>query len=98
MSAINPHARNLSRLSVSSTIALRERRLGVVLFERRRGGIALTHECEVLRRRAEALSTLLADAASEVERARHDILGLLRLFAGLRRLFPINNMLSSAIR
>lgn len=72
-------ALNLSQPSVSNTIALLERRLSVVLFERRRGGIALTHEGEVLRRRAEALSTLLADAASEVEHARHDILGPLRI-------------------
>ena len=72
-------ALNLSQPSVSNTIALLERRLGVILFERRRGGIVLTHEGEVLQRRAEALATLLAGAAAEVEYAQHGIVGPLRI-------------------
>ncbi|WP_404482573.1 LysR family transcriptional regulator [Novosphingobium sp. BL-52-GroH] len=72
-------ALNLSQPSVSNTIARLERKLGVVLFERGRGGISLTHEGEVLQRRADALATLLTDAAAEVEYARHDIVGPLRI-------------------
>ncbi|AXB78755.1 LysR family transcriptional regulator [Novosphingobium sp. P6W] len=72
-------ALNLSQPSVSNTIALLERRLGAILFERRRGGIALTREGELLQRRAEALATLLSDATSEVELARHHIAGPLRI-------------------
>ncbi|TCU60743.1 LysR family transcriptional regulator [Novosphingobium sp. PhB57] len=70
---------NLSQPSVSNTIALLERRLGVVLFERRRGGIVLTREGEVLRRPAEAMARLLSDAVSDVEHARHRIAGPLRI-------------------
>lgn len=70
---------NLSQPSVSNTIALLERRLGTVLFERRRGGIVLTREGEVLRRPAEALARLLSDAVSDIEHARHRIAGPLRI-------------------
>ena len=70
---------NLSQPSVSNTIALLESRLGTVLFERGRGGIVLTREGLVLQRRSEALATLLADAVSDVEHARHRISGPLRI-------------------
>jgi len=72
-------ALNLAQPSVSNTIALLERRLGVTLFERRRGGIVLTREGEVLRRPAEAMARLLSDAVSDVVHARHHIAGPLRI-------------------
>ena len=72
-------ALNLSQPSVSNTISLLERKLGVVLFERGRGGIVLTAEGEVLQRRAEAMATLLDDAVTEIEHTRHGIAGPLRI-------------------
>lgn len=87
-------ALNLSQPSVSNTIALLERRLGVTLFERRRGGIVLTREGEVLRRPAEAMARLLSDAVSDVEHARHRIAGPLRI--GERRA-PLLTLLPGAI-
>lgn len=70
---------NLSQPSVSNTIAQLERKLGVVLFERGRGGVVLSEEGEALRRRAEALAILLDDAASEVDHARARVAGPLRI-------------------
>lgn len=70
---------NLSQPSVSNTIALLERRLGVVLFDRGRGGISLSTEGEALRRRADALAILLDDAASDVVHAQARIAGPLRI-------------------
>ncbi|MFD2138185.1 LysR family transcriptional regulator [Novosphingobium resinovorum] len=72
-------ALNLSQPSVSNTISLLERKLGVVLFERGRGGIVLTAEGEVLQRRAEAMATLLGDAVTEIEHTRQGIAGPLRI-------------------
>ncbi|WP_260928998.1 LysR family transcriptional regulator [Novosphingobium sp. 9] len=70
---------NISQPSVSNTIALLERSLGASLFARGRGGITLTSEGEALQRRAEALATLLVDAALDIDNARLGIAGPLRV-------------------
>ncbi|HQS97466.1 MAG: LysR family transcriptional regulator [Novosphingobium sp. 17-62-19] len=70
---------NLSQPSVSSTIALLEQRLGVVLFTRSRSGIVLTREGEVLRQRAETMVRLLEAASNEVSHAARGVAGPLRI-------------------
>ncbi|HQS69721.1 MAG: LysR family transcriptional regulator [Novosphingobium sp. 17-62-8] len=72
-------ALNLSQPSVSSTIALLEQRLGVVLFTRSRSGIVLTREGEALRQRAETMVRLLEAASVEVSHAARGIAGPLRI-------------------
>jgi LysR family transcriptional regulator, regulator of abg operon len=72
-------ALNLSQPSVSTTIALLEERLGVVLFKRGRTGIELTPEGEALHRRAMALDNLLEKAAEDVAAASAGIAGPLRI-------------------
>ncbi|WP_347304633.1 LysR family transcriptional regulator (plasmid) [Croceibacterium sp. TMG7-5b_MA50] len=70
---------NISQPSVSVAIAQLERRLGTSLFERSRQGIVLTAAGRALRGRAEAMETLLADAAEEVTLATKGVLGPLRI-------------------
>ncbi|MDE2596334.1 MAG: LysR family transcriptional regulator [Sphingomonadales bacterium] len=72
-------ALNISQPSVSNTVALLERRLGAVLFERARSGIVLTAEGLALQRRAEALEALLDGAVEELESARLGVAGPLRV-------------------
>ena len=72
-------ALHISQPSVSNTIAQLEQRLGVVLFERSRSGIALSAEGLALQRRAEAMEALLENAASEVAAAQQGIAGPLRV-------------------
>jgi len=72
-------ALNISQPSVSNTIATLEQRLGVQLFERGRSGIQLTAEGRLLRRRAEALDVLLAQAAREIDHSRDGISGPLNV-------------------
>ncbi|MFM6854638.1 MAG: LysR family transcriptional regulator [Sphingopyxis sp.] len=70
---------NISQPSVSVAIAQLEDRLGVTLFERGRTGIVLTPQGHAVRRRAEALDTLLRDVEEETILSRDAIAGPLRI-------------------
>ena len=69
----------ISQPSVSVTIARLEQTLNVSLFSRSRAGIVLTAEGDALRRRAEAMDTLLRDAESEIALVAEGIRGPLRI-------------------
>jgi LysR family transcriptional regulator of abg operon len=70
---------NISQPAVSVTIAQLEQSLNTSLFERSRSGITLTPAGIALKRRAEALESLLRDAREEVELVQHDISGPVRI-------------------
>lgn len=70
---------NISQPSVSVTIAQLERSVGATLFERSRAGILLTPEGQALKRRAEAMESLLRDAEQEVLLTAQGIGGPLRV-------------------
>lgn len=72
-------ALGISQPSVSNTIATLEARLGAVLFARSRSGISLTAEGTALKRRAQALESLLEGAAADVAMAHRGIAGPLRV-------------------
>ena len=70
---------NISQPSVSVAIAQLERAVDASLFTRARTGITLTLAGEALRRRAEAMDSLLHDAEAEVALVREGIRGPLRV-------------------
>lgn len=72
-------ALNISQPSVSVAIAQLERGLGTSLFARSRTGIMLSPAGIALQRRAEAMDTLLRDAAEEVQLTDRAIHGPLRI-------------------
>ncbi|MEO6092558.1 MAG: LysR family transcriptional regulator [Novosphingobium sp.] len=70
---------NISQPSVSVAIAQLEHRLGGRLFHRSRKGIELTAEGHALRRRAEAMESLLRGAEEEIALVREGVRGPLRV-------------------
>ncbi len=66
---------NISQPSVSVAVTQLEQALGARLFERGRSGIALTAEGVAVRRRAEALESLLHSAEAEVRLIERGVSG-----------------------
>ncbi len=66
---------NISQPSISVTIAQLEQSVDTQLFERARSGIKLTPAGSALKRRAEAMETLLQTAEREVSLSKKDIVG-----------------------
>lgn len=69
--------------AVSQRLAALERRLGVRLVERQRGGVLLTNEGEIVAARARSILEELDELQSEVAAGRNELFGPLKIGAPL---------------